>query len=799
MVRSGLKRLFILTLLLGLFLAPCAAQNLASYHNIILDVGTGEGILATITVYDANTTDKATLYYANGAALSNPLTTDSEGRFSFFLTPGAYDIKVSGYRITTYTLEDVLILGLEERTYCDTSATFAAALTAIGAAETTLIVTSQEAVTADATVPATLALSFERGGSLNISAGKTVTINGSLDAGRYRIFEGAGSVVLGDDAARIIYSEWSGGTDAPLLNDDLSTDRWLEQDSNTFIGVGVVGAGNLEHTVGDSGWYNAAFGYQSLYSNTTGYPNAAFGYQSLYSNTTGNFNSAFGHKSLYANTIGSRNSAFGQLSLSSNTIGTYNSAFGWEALMLNTEGNDNSAFGRVALRANTIGDNNSGFGHGTLFKNTEGVSNSAVGYASLHDNEIGNYNVAFGHAALYSNTGSNNSAIGYLALQNNTSGESNIALGESAGRYQSDGVSGLVTPENSIYIGVDSKAGSDPAGGEDAITNEIVIGYDAAGHGANTITIGNTSTTKNYIRGDFFTDGWLEQTSNTFIGVNVAGAGNLAHGAGSEGWYNSFFGEYAGNSITTGYFNVFLGRQTGFATTTGKWNTFVGGYAGRSNIDGGYNSMLGYQAGRFQNDGTSALETPEASIYIGAQTKSGSVPAGGEDVIANEIVIGYDAVGHGSDTVTLGNSSITDTILRGQVSMSGVSVQKFVVTTDNTNGVDTYSVAEMLGGLIRRGTGDELTAARTDVTDTAANIVAAITGCVVGSGFEFSIANEDSTHTVALDGGVGVTIIPTDPSTPIPVNSTGRFLVVVTNIGEGTEAVSVHALGYSTH
>ncbi|MBU0777468.1 tail fiber domain-containing protein, partial [Patescibacteria group bacterium] len=34
------------------------------------------------------------------------------------------------------------------------------------------------------------------------------------------------------------------------------------------------------------------------------------------------------------------------------------------------------------------------------------------------------------------------------------------------------------------------------------------------------------------------------------------------------------------------------------------------------------------------------------------------VPAGGEDVIENEIVFGYNAIGNGSNTVTLGNTSI---------------------------------------------------------------------------------------------------------------------------------------------
>ena len=126
-------------------------------------------------------------------------------------------------------------------------------------------------------------------------------------------------------------------------------------------------------------------------------------------------------------------------------------------------------------------------------------------------------------------------------------------------------------------------------------------------------------------------------------------------------------------------------------------------------------------------------------------------------------------------------------------------VKKYTITTDNTDGVATHTIAELLGGLIRRGTGNEITGSAIDVTDTAANIVGGITGCAVGSGFEFSISNEDSTDTIQLDGGVGVTMLPSDPSTAIPALSTGRFLLVATNIGGGTEAVTIHALGFTIH
>ena len=80
---------------------------------------------------------------------------------------------------------------------------------------------------------------------------------------------------------------------------------------------------------------NAAFGYQTLYSNTTGWNNSAFGYRTLYSNTTGSGNAAFGDVALYSNTTGLYNSAFGNLALGqfNNTASsnTYLNAFGYKA------------------------------------------------------------------------------------------------------------------------------------------------------------------------------------------------------------------------------------------------------------------------------------------------------------------------------------------------------------------------------------------------------------------------------------------------------------------------------------
>ena len=145
-------------------------------------------------------------------------------------------------------------------------------------------------------------------------------------------------------------------------------------------------------------------------------------------------------------------------------------------------------------------------------------------------------------------------------------------------------------------------------------------------------------------------------------------------------------------------------------------------------------------------------------------------------------------------TLEIAGTSVVNVASTG-ANVAGTFAKTTTVTSDTTDGAGTHTAAEMLGGwIIRSGM---TVGAKTDVTDTAANIVAAIPGAVVGSSFVFYIQNADNDIGVLLDGGVGVTISPNDPSTAIPFANTGMFLVVCTNVT--TAAVTVYARGYSVH
>ena len=102
-----------------------------------------------------------------------------------------------------------------------------------------------------------------------------------------------------------------------------------------------------------------------------------------------------------------------------------------------------------------------------------------------------------------------------------------------------------------------------------------------------------------------------------------------------------------------------------------------------------------------------------------------------------------------------------------------------------TAAADTYTADFMVGGVIER---DPNGADRNDVTDTAANIVAAVADAAVGSSFEFSIENTaDADERITLSPGPGVT---TDPVS-IKRGEIARCLVIVTNVAAPAVVVKV--------
>jgi len=152
--------------------------------------------------------------------------------------------------------------------------------------------------------------------------------------------------------------------------------------------------------------------------------------------------------------------------------------------------------------------------------------------------------------------------------------------------------------------------------------------------------------------------------SNLQASENV-GFGYRALQNNTIGYRNTALGSYALVNNTEGTFNMSLGRASMRENTTGSNNTAIGVASLEHNISGNRNSVVGYSAGRHfgvtPNWNADFLTDVDYSIYIGYLARAK------EDSVTNEIVIGENAVGNGSNTVTIGNTSVTNTYLMGNV------------------------------------------------------------------------------------------------------------------------------------
>jgi hypothetical protein len=257
-------------------------------------------------------------------------------------------------------------------------------------------------------------------------------------------------------------------------------------------------------------------------------------------------------------------------------------------------------------------------------------------------------NVAFGVSALVNNTtGANNVAVGTEALVSNTTGLNNVALGFNTLRANVMSHNNIAIGSQSLYSQNFNGAGMNVSIGVNAMFGNI--------SGYNNVAIGRQALRQN--------------TTNS----NNTAVGDLSLDA------------------STGPGNCAFGSNSAYKNSTGSNNVAMGYFALFNNTTGDNNIALGYSAGALILAGTSN-SVATGCIYIGKDTKAS---ASGN---TNEIVIGYGAIGKGSNTVTLGNDSILTTVLKGTVKLNSVPG----VHADNAAAIAAGHVA---GELYRTATG----------------------------------------------------------------------------------------------
>jgi hypothetical protein len=340
---------------------------------------------------------------------------------------------------------------------------------------------------------------------------------------------------------------------------------------------------------------------------------------------------------------------------------------------------DNEAFGKNALES--LNPASPGVGRST-----------AIGPYALRGATQTRINTAIGYAAMISTSGSSvtgSTAIGYFTLGYQQGGAYNTAVG---------------------YLAMRGTEATPMVGSRNIGVGYVPLYKNIAG--SDNVAVGGF-TLFNNIGGSF----------NTAIGPTVLYSN-------TDGTKNSGFGAEALFSNTLGSFNTGIGQETLRANTTGTHNVALGTFALLYNQTGSYNVALGHSAGRATSTGANVVNA-ENSVFIGNYSRPSS------SLETNQIVIGHEASGIGSNTVTLGNDSITTTALKGNVGIG---------TTSPTYRLDVTGSA---GATARfRGAGGQATVSIDDGTNE--NFIVGISGAL-------QLRPSGSTALAALgNGNVGI-------------------------------------------
>jgi hypothetical protein len=241
-------------------------------------------------------------------------------------------------------------------------------------------------------------------------------------------------------------------------------------------------------------------------------------------------------------------------------------------------------------------------------------SNTGIGHQALFSNYYGSGNTAIGTNSLRTNfAGNNNIAIGKNSLYSNYQGNSNIAIGENASVSRYGGFYNIAIGNNALFF--DFQGNYNTAVGQNALYYNSSSSYNTA--------IGHESL-----------------FNNTTASENTA------------------VGSWAMRQTTTGVGNLAVGHQALYNNTVAGYNTAIGHRSLIFVSSGDTNVALGKEAGSYISGGGVALVQANTSVFIGANSRA---LANGQ---GNQIVIGFLATGNGTNTITMGNTSIVNAYVK---------------------------------------------------------------------------------------------------------------------------------------
>jgi len=119
-----------------------------------------------------------------------------------------------------------------------------------------------------------------------------------------------------------------------------------------------------------------------------------------------------------------------------------------------------------------------------------------------------------------------------------------------------------------------------------------------------------------------------------------------------------FVGLYSGSvDDYTDNYNSGFGTYSLYNNVTTQYNSAIGGRALTNLTTGGGNTAIGYSAGKEYGESVGNMTSATNSVFVGYNAYPSA------NAQSNEIVIGANTIGNGSNTVTLGDDNITDIYL----------------------------------------------------------------------------------------------------------------------------------------
>lgn len=210
-----------LWLALCLFCAPALADACQAYRDVLQDLKGNTIVGAEIAVQVSATGVTAVIYSDSLCAVSapNPVTSGSDGSFSFYAADGNYDLLPTkpGYAfsaITGVTIYDpigehlVTVASFQSTNIC---ASGTGAIDSIGSTAITLLINKAVTCLSTKTIPSTITLVFWGQGLVTVASGQTLTVNASILASpTARLFDGSGTTTISATATPIQYAAWTG-------------------------------------------------------------------------------------------------------------------------------------------------------------------------------------------------------------------------------------------------------------------------------------------------------------------------------------------------------------------------------------------------------------------------------------------------------------------------------------------------------------------------------------------------------------------------------------------------------------